>query len=89
MRIEKSKSAYIALGAAGLLIGVAAIQELTKPKGKRDLHGQILGFVPYDFRPPTATRVRKSFWNPRDKRMLTPRAFGVGWGVNVARIVKR
>ena len=62
---------------------VALAQELRKPKEQRTWHGRALGVVPYDFRPPTLERVRRAFWNPSDPRVLTPRAVGVGWSVNI------
>jgi hypothetical protein len=46
-------------------------------------HGKIFGFVPYDFRPPTFTRVRQTFWNAGDERILVPTFFGVGWSANL------
>lgn len=39
--------------------------------------------IPYDVRPPTGERIRQSMWNPADPRLLTPRAFGAGWDLNV------
>src|SRR5262249_59437089 len=35
------------------LVGAAVATELVKPADKRTWHGRILGFVPYDLRPPT------------------------------------
>jgi hypothetical protein len=32
--------------------------------------------LPYDFRRPTAARIRRRWWNPDDPRILTPKAFG-------------
>jgi len=46
-------------------------------------HGEILGLVPYDLRPPNLARLRERLWNPRDERFLVPTFFGVGWTVNV------
>jgi hypothetical protein len=45
------------------------------------------GFVPYDFRPPTVARVRSRVWNPDDPHLVQPHAFGVGWTLNVGRLV--
>ena len=47
------------------------------------LHGNILGLVPYDVRPPSLARLRERLWNPRDKRFLVPTFFGVGWTTNL------
>jgi hypothetical protein len=38
--------------------------------------------LPYDFRRPTAARIRARAWNPDDPRILTPKTFGWGLGVN-------
>jgi len=32
--------------------------------------------LPYDFRRPTAARIRARAWNPDDPRILTPKTFG-------------
>jgi Family of unknown function (DUF5808) len=75
--------------AAGVgLVAAAVGTELRKPRRKRTWHGRIAGVVPYDFRPPTRRRVKARWWNPNDPRVLTPRAFGVGWDVNVGRLVR-
>ena len=43
--------------------------------------GRIAG-LPYDLRRPTASRIRARAWNPGDRRVLTPKTFGWGLGVN-------
>jgi hypothetical protein len=50
--------------------------------------GRFLG-LPYDFRKPTFARVKERFWNPDDKRVLTPMAFGWGYAVNIHEIGRR
>jgi hypothetical protein len=40
------------------------------------------GGLPYDLRRPTATRFRSRAWNPDDPRILTPKTFGWGYGLN-------
>ena len=60
----------------------AILQELEKPKEERKGHGKIAGIVPYDFRIPTIGRFKESYWNPYDRRVLTPEVFGVGWAIN-------
>jgi hypothetical protein len=73
----------------GILVAViAVIQELRKPRGARDWHGRVGGLVPYEFRPPTVGRIKETYWEPEDDRVLTPTAFGVGWGVNLARVAR-
>ncbi|MGZ4338749.1 MAG: DUF5808 domain-containing protein [Gaiellaceae bacterium] len=50
--------------------------------------GRFLG-IPYDWRRPTAARVKSRWWNPDDPRVLTPKAFGWGWDLNFARLLGR
>jgi hypothetical protein len=49
--------------------------------GKDKREGTVLG-VPYDLRKPTAERVKSRLWNPDDRRMFPPKAFGAGWTLN-------
>jgi Family of unknown function (DUF5808) len=51
-------------------------------------HGELFGFVPYDFRVPTVERLRARMWNPDLGRLLTPHTFGVGWTVNFGRVAR-
>ena len=51
-------------------------------------HGEVFGFVPYDFRMPTVRRAREHTWNPRSSRILAPTTFGVGWTVNLGRVAR-
>ena len=65
---------------------VAAIsQEMSKPESERTWKGKV-GFVPYDFNPPTWDRLLNAYWNPEDDRVFTDRVFGVGWAVNFYRV---
>jgi Family of unknown function (DUF5808) len=70
------------------LVAAAVGTELRKPRRRRTWHGRVAGVVPYDFRRPTLSRVKARWWNPGDRRVLTPRVFGVGWAVNVGRLVR-
>jgi hypothetical protein len=70
--------------AAAALTVAAIVQQVRRPRGERTWHGRILG-VPYDFRLPTAERVKATFWNP-NAGLLTPHAFGVGWSINLYRL---
>jgi hypothetical protein len=70
-----------------LAVAAAAIvQEVRKPSRDRDWHGRV-GFVPYDFRPPTPARLKERWWNP-DAELLVPQVFGVGWTVNLGRAAR-
>lgn len=73
---------------AALVLGAVIMKELRKSPGERTWHGK-LGIVPYDLRPPTLARVRSTFWNPDDRRVVVPHAYGVGWTINVAALVNR
>ena|SRR5579884_1286525 len=64
-----------------ILVGAAIRDQLRRPPQERTWHGTIAGF-PYDFRMPTLEKVRNTFWNPNDSRLLVPQAFGVGWTIN-------
>jgi ABC-type sugar transport system substrate-binding protein len=71
---------------AGLALTLAAIsQEMAKPEPERTWHGKVIGFVPYDFRPPTWERIRRAYWNPEDPRLFTDKVLGVGWSINLNR----
>ncbi|MFI2752941.1 DUF5808 domain-containing protein [Cellulomonas sp. P22] len=69
------------------LVAAAVVKELRTPAQDRTWNGVVAGFVPYDFRVPTATRIRERMWAPHDRRVITPEVFGVGWTVNVGRLV--
>lgn len=71
------------------IIGVVAIvQELQKPADERTWHGKVGGFVPYDFRPPTAERFRETYWNP-DGPIISSQVFGAGWALNLGALKKK
>jgi hypothetical protein len=73
------------LRVVGLALTAAAVVDALR---SRRIHGEAIGFVPYDFRPPSAKRVRRSLWSPDDDRLITPAVFGVGWSVNVGRVAR-
>ena len=65
----------------------AVIDQLRLPSSQRNWQGEVFG-VPYDFRRPTFGRIKSRWWNPDDPRLFTPRAFGVGWDVNLHRLLR-
>lgn len=79
--MRRSNRPAVALGLA--LVALAVLQERRKPPGQRTWHGRVLGFVPYDLRPPSVARFRRAWWNPSDPRVFTERDFGVGWAINL------
>lgn len=84
MRGQSRSRRLLTTVAMGLALA-AVVRELRTPAAERTWHGTI-GPVPYDLRPPTPQRLRAAWWNPDDTRLFTPRAFGVGWAVNLARV---
>lgn len=50
--------------------------------------GTFLG-IPYDWRRPTLARVRERWWNPDDPRVFTPKAFGWGYDIHLAGLLRR
>lgn len=70
-----------------VLIGLALYDQFVRDPRYRTWEGDVFG-VPYDFRPPTTDRLMLRWWNPDDGRVFTPHVFGVGWSVNLARLVE-
>ena len=87
-RKPKPKIRSVVRVATMALTATAVVQELRKPAGQRTWHGQVGGLVPYDFRRPTLERVRGALWNPDSERLVTPQVFGVGWTLNVGRLLR-
>jgi hypothetical protein len=77
----------VVVGAAVGVVAAAVAKELRRPAEERTWHGRVVG-LPYDFRPPTLARIRAEFWDPDNDALFTPHAFGVGYGVNLARLVR-
>ncbi|HEY8455716.1 MAG TPA: DUF5808 domain-containing protein [Actinopolymorphaceae bacterium] len=75
------------VGGVGALVAASVIKELRQPPSERSWRGRVAG-VPYDYRPPTLDRLRSTWWAPEDERLLQPTAYGLGWDVNVGRVVK-
>ena len=72
-----------------LALAVAAVvKELRRPAEEREWHGQVAGFVPYDFRVPTMARFKQRMWDPEGAHVISPRVFGVGWTLNAGRAVR-
>ena len=78
---------FVKLVAIGLVVA-AVIEQLRRDPDERTWEGTVAGFVPYDLRMPTFARARSRWWNTEDDRLFVPQVFGVGWTVNLARLVK-
>ena len=70
------------------LTAAAIVTERRKPPEEREWHGRLGGIVPYDFRRPTVERAKASLWDPDSSRLITPQVFGVGWTLNLGRVVR-
>ena len=68
-----------------IVVLAAAVADAVR---KNRLHGEVFGFVPYDFRLPNLERVRRHSWDPESERVLKPATFGVGWSVNLGRLAR-
>jgi hypothetical protein len=55
---------------------------------RRPRQGRFLG-IPYDWTRPTGERLRQSVWNPDEPRVLVPKAYGWGYGVNLGALRRR
>lgn len=79
-------SANIILSALFLAIAASAIREqLRREPPDRTWYGKVVG-IPYDFRFPTAERLRTTFWNKNVPDLVVPQVFGIGWTINLYRI---
>lgn len=65
----------------------AVVKEVRTPAEEREWHGVVVGFVPYDFRIPTIARLKQRMWDPEGSHVINPRVFGVGWTVNLGKVV--
>ncbi|SDR86890.1 DUF5808 domain-containing protein [Paraoerskovia marina] len=84
---KKSGVARLYKTVAFALVVAAVTKELQKDPQDRTWHGTVAGFVPYEFRMPTVERVKSRVWDPDNAHILSPHVFGVGWTVNVGRVV--
>ncbi|QAY63931.1 hypothetical protein ET495_12615 [Xylanimonas allomyrinae] len=69
------------------LAAAAVVKELRTPADQRTWNGKVAAVVPYDFRVPTVERAKERLWNPEAASFVGPRVFGVGWTVNVGKVV--
>ena len=75
--------------AAVITVTIAAVcHELEKPVAEQRWHGRV-GFVPYDFRPPTFDKFKGLCRNPDDDRIFTQAVWGIGWAINFYTLFER
>jgi len=84
MRTARRIRRLVRFATFGLIVAAVAT-ELAKPAPERTWQGRVIGVVPYDFRPPTWSRIRDAYWNPQSEKLFSDRVFGVGWAVNLYR----
>ena len=75
----------------GLVAGLtwaAVSKELEQPPEQRTWQGSI-GGVPYNFRIWEWRAIAQEYWNPASDDVLTPKAIGVGWGINFAAVGRK
>ena len=51
-------------------------------------HGRFLG-IPYDWRIPSLTDIKKILWNKDDPKLFNETVFGVGWAPNAYQFLKK
>lgn len=51
-------------------------------------HGRFLG-IPYDWRSPSLTNIKKILWNNNNPKLFNETVFGVGWAPNVYQFFKK
>lgn len=83
-----TRSGKLGLATAAGLLGAAIAKERRLPSSERRWVGKIAGVVPYDLRRPTAARIRHALWAPDDPHVVVPHPFGVGWTLNIGRLVR-
>ncbi len=76
----------VTLVTIGLAVA-AVVKELRLPEEERTWNGKVAAVVPYDFRFPTLARATARLWDPAAEHVIGPRVFGVGWAVNVGKVV--
>lgn len=82
------KLRWFVMGAMTGLTAAAIGQELQKPPEQRKWKGTVAG-VPYNFRLDEWGNIAAEYWNPNSDNILSPRAIGIGWGVNFAAVARR
>jgi hypothetical protein len=87
-RSKSRKSRWLGRAIFFGLLGAAVATELRKPPEERAWHGKLAGFVPYELRRPTLQRVRDTYWAPADEHVFKPPVWGVGWALNMGRVVQ-
>jgi hypothetical protein len=54
----------------------------------RKPQGRFLG-IPYSWSRPTRDDLGKGVWDPDDRRVLTPKTYGWGYGINFNALLRR
>ena len=84
-KFSRSKNVFFSILLVVYVI-TAIVQQLQRPPEERTWYGKIAG-IPYDFRLPTAERIRDTFWNKNTSKIFLPQVFGIGWSINLYPII--
>jgi hypothetical protein len=84
-KFSRSKNVFFSILLV-LYVITAIVQQLQRPPEERTWYGKIAG-IPYDFRLPTAERIRDTFWNKNTSKIFLPQVFGIGWSINLYPII--
>jgi len=84
----KKRLNLAAILSVSLLVATAIARELPRPAAERQWQGRVAG-IPSHFTQPTRQRIRTEYWNPQSKRILSPYAFSMGYGINIAALGQR
>jgi hypothetical protein len=68
-----------------LLVGVV---RLYHREMARKPQGRFMG-IPYNWQWPTRADAARGIWDPDDHRILTPKNYGWGYGINFAELARR
>lgn len=79
---------WLVTGAVAGLAAAAIGQELEKEPEQRTWRGKVAG-VPYNFRLADWPTIAREYWNPESDELFVPHVIGLGWGVNLAAVLKR
>ena len=83
-----AKLRWFAVGVLAGLMAAAIGRELEKEPDERTWKGTVAG-VPYNLRLGEWGDIAHEYWNPESDAILSPRAIGLGWGINFAAVVRR
>lgn len=82
------KVRWFVMGVVAGLAAAAVGQEMQKPPEQRTWKGTVAG-MPYNFNVNEWGDIATEYWNPKSDSILSPKAIGIGWGINFAAVARR